>query len=480
VDSGSRGPSPRERRALAWLAAGTFCAIVLANTLPAFPVAVVAALAAGGLLTAAALVVRVRVSRTALLVLAFLGWSVLSGLVGGGLRPADLLDMDFWRNDGRLFVAYVPLVLLGFHAPSLETLRLALRFMALVAAVSFTHFLVFLALGGPGPRFEGFFTHHIGAGGFFGLFATAMVVVGAETGRRRYRWLGYAVFLLMLVAGSRAALLAGAGTLGLWMVVNPLGRRSARTLLPAVAALVLTLPWLAPDAVGRFTEYPLRELPLQMVQGAEDISWQDPAEDRIYGGPYWNAVWRVVFWRRGVELFARSPLVGVGFGRYNDSDFDTVGLEGLAAPASGGYVISSPLSAHNTVLHLLAETGLVGLVLFGLIWGRILLRTRPRPGDPDLLRGAKEATRYCILYVTLTSVFGHVFAAPSLMLFLGALAGITTEVDPSPGDPRGASSTAGTPEAGAVEAPPPLLLGPRGWPGSPPGAPAEGPRGPVR
>ena len=88
-----------------------------------------------------------------------------------------------------------------------------------------------------------------------------------------------------------------------------------------------------------------------------------------------NAIQRFVFFEDGLKLFRRSPLIGRGLGGY---------ANGLRSVQSFDYVTKY---AHNDYIQALAETGLVGFLLFVTMFAVSALsvwRGRKRPMAPAL------------------------------------------------------------------------------------------------
>lgn len=81
---------------------------------------------------------------------------------------------------------------------------------------------------------------------------------------------------------------------------------------------------------------------------------------------------RFELWRLAWNLFKESPIVGIGFGRYNDilhSGFNRLyGLPGIIMFNIEHYYFYTSGHAHNSYLHFLAETGFIGLGLLLLFW----------------------------------------------------------------------------------------------------------------
>ena len=123
-----------------------------------------------------------------------------------------------------------------------------------------------------------------------------------------------------------------------------------------------------------------------------------------------NAIQRFVFFEDGLKLFARSPLIGLGMGAFEN---------GVRGVQSFRY---DTKYAHNHYIQALAETGLVGLALFlGLlaVSAVCLWRGRKRPLAPALAAALVFMACHALveftfsIYCYLPMAFG-VFAAISL------------------------------------------------------------------
>jgi O-antigen ligase len=81
-----------------------------------------------------------------------------------------------------------------------------------------------------------------------------------------------------------------------------------------------------------------------------------------------NIVTRFVYYQRAISDFTLSPVVGTGFGRFNDELKIYSGVPHLIYFATGGDSIDDDSHAHNSYLHFLAEGGIVGLALMLGVW----------------------------------------------------------------------------------------------------------------
>ncbi|MGZ5485986.1 MAG: O-antigen ligase family protein, partial [Nitrososphaeraceae archaeon] len=86
----------------------------------------------------------------------------------------------------------------------------------------------------------------------------------------------------------------------------------------------------------------------------------------------YTTVVRLELWKKAWYLFLKSPIFGIGFGRFNDIEpynFQRLkGLPGILSLYTDSNFVLSSSNAHNSYLHFLAETGIVGLGLLILFW----------------------------------------------------------------------------------------------------------------
>jgi O-antigen ligase len=80
-------------------------------------------------------------------------------------------------------------------------------------------------------------------------------------------------------------------------------------------------------------------------------------------------------WPRAVYLFSQSPITGTGFGSFNDDPAKV--SRAKTSSTKGGFtddrkdVLFDSSHAHHSYLHILAEEGIIGLLLFLLFWSHL-------------------------------------------------------------------------------------------------------------
>ena len=221
---------------------------------------------------------------------------------------------------------------------------------------------------------------------YFGLFlatATAaclalIVVVGQRRLRGLLAAIAVALGIALTVSLSRAALLAlGIGILTLAFT------RSRRLGLVATAALAT----LALVVYPLYLEWRLMADAGVLTPAQQSIVLQGSDASRLAAA------------LAGPQIFATSPVFGVGFGHY---------------PLLSGRFVGYPIESHNWYMNVLAEQGLVGIVLWLGMLGALALR----------LRRSAPAARSVGLAVLVTYAVGSIFLQPPLSVQTSAFAAI--------------------------------------------------------
>jgi O-antigen ligase len=216
----------------------------------------------------------------------------------------------------------------------------------------------------------------IGMLALLGAAAALAILLSARTWTLRFAAAVLAgVFGVVLVAvNSRGAVLALAATAA-WLVAVAVAkpqrvieilrgrRRAAWLLIGAVCVGV---------AIGGALVYRSRLAPVAQADGPQASAAMSS---------------RVEDWRVAVRMIAAHPLLGVGPGRY---------------PLDYARYSSAPPQphAHNMLLHVAAEAGLLGLIPFAVLWGRLLWLTLRASGA-----GAAGGRDAFVLHALLVAFF---------------------------------------------------------------------------
>ena len=280
---------------------------------------------------------------------------------------SNLFSFDFLRRDGALLFAYLPLLVVTDYGLDQALVQKLLRgYLWVMSVISVFGALLYLeALGNlslserflpedlrlvvysplSGFEFHGFFEAHNSTGAIYGLascialallvFAPRLRIFSAPT-----FWFA-ATFLGVMLSKSRTAYVSFALTAAILLV----RARNFRRVISLALFLIM------PVVLFTFVQP-------EVSQRAEAVtSTDDP-----------NVVERLIYFVRAKDDFLASPLVGIGFGRFNDEYLGFSGIENVAYVATDGEVVNESTHAHNSYLHFLAEGGLIGFTLMMGIW----------------------------------------------------------------------------------------------------------------
>lgn len=260
------------------------------------------------------------------------GWAQLEqGSAPTPYRPGEIPQVDLWQR----LAWWVGIALMsGFVLQgSLLLLRqVDARWVAVVLlgglALHLGYGVYQLEHGGIPARVSGFSPQP----NFFGHGAVMVAALAWLLGGSRIG--GLALLLAaatVWASGSRAAFLALGILVFAWLITL---RRSRPF---ALVGLIIGsfLLWREPSLLGRLSSV------FQLDSSAES---------------------RLQFWHIALKAFREHPLEGVGFGNF--SLYYQIHLP-------PGAIETYAPHAHNLLLHLLAEGGLLGLAGFGVLWGSV-------------------------------------------------------------------------------------------------------------
>ncbi|NYD57575.1 O-antigen ligase [Nocardioides marinisabuli] len=340
--------------------------------------------------------------------LAFLTFWILSSAVAGSLPSQTGESVADWiENDGRPLFAVLPV----FIAATAKFKQIDLAWFAAATVFGIWANLLFALATGPRIGFTGLTSsHHVL--GYFGGSALIIILGYWEKPRPFVIRASIAgAVLLVFLSASRTSLV------GLVMVLVFFAFRAGRLrqLIRAGAASLVFAALALFDPRVRSTVSTL--VSADFWQRASSAFAEGFAAEEVLkyplqaGVPEYaaNMISRFYYWGNAVGMWGQSPVLGVGFGRYNDSDLSYSGVDGLVRLATQGSPSEfSVIGAHNQYLGLLAEGGVLGLALVLFIW--IGLGGDARA--PGAVR--KDWPQYMIVFSLGTGLTGYTLVSPSL------------------------------------------------------------------
>ncbi|HEY4662898.1 MAG TPA: O-antigen ligase family protein [Candidatus Humimicrobiaceae bacterium] len=273
----------------------------------------------------------------------------------------NLFKYEFIRNDGNFFFSYAPFLILAI--PFLDYKKAA-RIYFQFLFIAFTFFAVigfFQYVNGMsslmiriddvyvGPMFIALNNSHNATGSVFSIvsiFAFAFFLESDSKEKIAYLFISMLSFIALIMTKSRGSLVAFIlGVFFLLLISSKSLLKFLRNIL-ILAVVVIPLVFIT-GTFGRILQ----------IFHIYDLS----------------ALTRFSLWDKAILLFKQSPMLGIGFARYNDVpwNFDKVPLTGnpgiFSLYTSGNYIFNDT-NAHSSYLHFLAETGVVGLILILAFW----------------------------------------------------------------------------------------------------------------
>jgi O-antigen ligase len=359
----------------------------------------------------------------------------------------NLVSYDFLRNDGAMLISYSGLVFfLGWPLKVRECRAFWILFLTALSAVAFMGMAqvfnlpysgIFAPLrligenrgeGGGGDIFVGWFKAHNTAGGVYAIAAVLALAFLQEAGlgwkERVFRWT-----LFMSCLGGLAQTYSRGAYFGFVVgaaVVFPL-RKLRKNFRIAVSIAVPIL--------------------LMVVMSNSLIARIDTISDPYYG----NNADRIVLWKEALQDFADSPLIGMGYGRFNDVGLQYWGSKGIIWVAIRGRILNNDSHAHNSYLHFMAEGGIVGLWLTMFVWWAAYKELSfftshfPRSKLYWLERGAIGG----LVVALVQALTEHAIGRGSVVLVLDALIGLTLAAARMEAKAAKASQPKASPSSGA-------------------------------
>jgi len=280
------------------------------------------------------------------------GYFLISTLLYGA---TSLVEPDFYRRDGNFFVTMLPILVGGIFTIHTDVEKVMSAFVKWTTLCNLPFMCFFLAthsnLVVSEDIYHFLFISHNAAGGFLSMVVAFALGLLIERRRSVAIWASVLLGLLALwVTYSRGSVFGLAVAL---FIVLVLRERYLKTLIALTAgstALVLSFTYRVWLSMG--------QPPGIMYRGGTLFA---EAQGDVINSTFLDRLF--FLWPRAVYLFLHSPIFGTGFGSFNDIPYRLEGIPHVFMYNQPYELIFNAAHAHNTFLHVLAETGLVGLGL---------------------------------------------------------------------------------------------------------------------
>lgn len=317
--------------------------------------------------------------------------------------PQSFFEFGFYRRDGNFLIAYAPLLILPLFKIQFDyyrTLRIFFQFATGIYAVVFIYhfYQSFVQTGGAFAVFGGLFYAQNAVGGFLSILGALGFAYWYGDRTKTKLFLFLIIFIMLFLTYSRGSIIGLVlGIAGWYLAVN--GRFKTLILL-LVVPIIFTIGSL-------YIGYPYYENKL----AGGDMATLEMSED--VETKNMNILLRVFYtFPRAYYSFLHSPIVGTGVGSFDDQPYQFKEIVPFVAYNAQPQKQHTDNHAHHSYLHILAEQGIVGLLVFLVFWFYLfiyLLRLEHSPLIRDFLLIA-------FFTITFASFTEHRITTPSMML----------------------------------------------------------------
>jgi len=288
-----------------------------------------------------------------------------------GQDISNFFSYSFIKNDGNFFFCYILFFI--FSVPFLDYKKMANLYFKLIFTV-FTFFSFFgiaeYFLGGDsitvrtepygGKMFFAFNFAHNATGSVYAIVCIFLLTFFLKESKNKLKLWYLLLLLINLIAlfitksrGSYLGFIAGA------FIVLWFNFRSIKKFAIAIGSMILV------------------SIPIIYATGVYKRLLQ------IFDLESGTNIIRIVIWEKAWYLFSQSPLLGIGFGRFNDvfsidrhvfNIYRLKGITGIFKYYPNQIFNFDTAHAHNSYLQFLTETGIFGLGLLMLFWILCLIK----------------------------------------------------------------------------------------------------------
>lgn len=346
-----------------------------------------------------------------LLYLYFFTWTIV-------YSPLAFFDPSFYRRDGNFFITILPMFLFGMLCLKIDLEMLMKRFLLIVTFINIVAFLINRLV----PSFAGealfernyyffFFLTHNAAGGFLSILASISIAFWIKEKKKLYLFCLVTNLITLYATHSRGSFLALFAACIIYFVLKERFIKTIVWLSVLFTVLILSVGYYYWNEMGKPSQFLVESEVNQEASMALNMERS------------WTLIDRGVFlWPRALDLFLRSPILGTGYGSYNDGPYNLIGIDHLFMINMPEEYIYSDGHTHHSYLHILAETGIVGLIIT--IWMLILIRRLFLTLSSKILKDAFMLMYWTVVWSSMTE---HRLFTPAQMLpffiFLGLLIG---------------------------------------------------------
>jgi O-antigen ligase len=337
---------------------------------------------------------------------AFTALAIVSTLL---YDPKSFLDFDFYRRDGNFFISYLPIFAGCVYAHRWDmnkVLRALFVFAVIINLPMYAYYIaengLFSIFAHPADSFGSYFIARNAAGGFLAMLFCLGVACYLQERSKLLMALLAANMLMLFSTYSRGSLLGALAVLPYLYF----GRK--RWILGTLIAGMLVASFaIAISHTDKTVDY-------------MGYTFAISANNAKVANLNIRYEW---LWPRALAYFEQSPIVGLGFGSFDDHIGSLTSYFHLFAVPSDIVIEHSDSHAHNSYLNILAELGVVGLTLMLAFYWKLIEWSKRGAAYAALVEGGRqfagfrfvEISSICLLVMSATE---HRLVTPSNVLIL--------------------------------------------------------------
>ncbi|CAB3776282.1 hypothetical protein LMG28614_00183 [Paraburkholderia ultramafica] len=323
--------------------------------------------------------------------------------------PRSFTEFDFYRRDGNFFISYAPIFAGCLYTHRWDLSKVLRTFFVFAVIINLPPYAYYVLETGllsifrhPDDSFGSYFIARNAAGGFFAMLFCLGVACYLQKRSNLLLVLLASNALMLFSTYSRGSLL---GAIAIFPYLY-FGRK--RWILATLIAGLLT----GSIAMAIYHTDPT----VDYMSYAFSIHNQDAKVANLDIRYEW-------LWPRALAYFEQSPIVGLGFGSFDDHIGSVVSYFHLLGVPSDLIIEHSDSHAHNSYLNFLAELGIVGLALMLNFFWKLIDWSKQGAAVAALIGGGQNFAAYrfveissiCLLVMAATE---HRLVSPSNVLIL--------------------------------------------------------------
>ncbi|WP_413728002.1 O-antigen ligase family protein [Sodalis sp. RH19] len=273
-------------------------------------------------------------------------------------NPSSFSEYDFYRRDGNFFITYLVLLVFIFlpYEINFEINSLLEKILVLFLVISIPAYILIPTEAENAGVHHYLFVSHNAAGGFYSVMAS--MAIGLYLVNRKLVLLGctLAFCFLLYMSDSRGSILAIFGALA-YSIFKFKRPGLVIAIFFALQIVIVNITYPAWVDSGKYMS------PEANFTASVNVKFERAGTfvDRLY-----------YLWPRAYDNFLHSPLLGLGFGSYDDLYYEYINVvPHIYAIKEGGITRHSDSHAHNSLLDIMAELGLLGISLYVLLFSEI-------------------------------------------------------------------------------------------------------------